>query len=255
MQLGGRQLSKVAGALLRREHYVAFAGMWEVYDHPLEMLRRYLTHQGSYPFQAGLKTPMGHTDVTLYTFHDVLTVNEIFCRQDYRVPRTVSRVVDFGSNIGLSALYFLTRNEHCRVRLYEPVPENIEKLKLTLKDYEARYVLEPIAVGLSDGDVEFGTEPSGRYGGIGKATGHSVRVPCRRADAVLSEILAEKDFGDIDLLKVDIEGLEAGLVASLSPGVLERVRAIDAEIEGMAPDLPGFKRDRYGPIVRWRRAG
>ena len=44
--------------------------------------------------------------------------------------------VDFGSNIGISALYFLTRNPSVQVYLFEPVPSNIERLRENLKGYE-----------------------------------------------------------------------------------------------------------------------
>ncbi len=44
-------------------------------------------------------------------------------------PRDISVVVDFGSNIGISALYFLTRNQDIKVYLFEPVPQNILRLK------------------------------------------------------------------------------------------------------------------------------
>ena len=40
-------------------------------------------------------------------------------------------VIDLGSNIGISALYFLTRNADCRVWLYEPVPRNVERCART----------------------------------------------------------------------------------------------------------------------------
>ncbi len=42
-------------------------------------------------------------------------------------------VVDIGSNIGISALYFLTRNPACRCWLYEPVPRNVERLRANLR--------------------------------------------------------------------------------------------------------------------------
>jgi FkbM family methyltransferase len=227
--------------------------MARVYDHPVQMLRRYLLKQGEYPFVARLKSPAGPLSVTLHSYHDLLTVNEIFCRGDYSIPGQLRTVVDFGSNIGISGLYFLTRNPDVRVKLFEPVPANIEKLRETLRAYESRYELFPVAVGTEEGEVDFGAEPTGRYGGIGKSTGTTFRIHCREANTVLAEILTRPGFAEIDLLKIDIEGLEGKVVSMLRPEVLAHLRWILAELEGTPPGLPGFGQDRCGPIARWHR--
>ncbi|HYQ43213.1 MAG TPA: FkbM family methyltransferase [Polyangiaceae bacterium] len=227
--------------------------MASTYDHPLEMLQRYLTGSGRYPFTARVKTPTGLLRIPLYSHHDLLTVNEIFCRKDYQAPEPVKRVVDFGSNIGISALYFLSNDPSARVHLFEPVPANVQRLRQTLQGYEARYHLHPVAIGVEDGEVEFGLEPTGRYGGIGQATTQSIRVPCCHVNTALAEIFQDPFFDQIDVLKIDIEGFEAKVVRAIAPEHLARIRNILAEIETEPPRLAGFDQDRYGPIVRWRR--
>ena len=72
------------------------------------------------------------------------TVNEVFCRQDYGADASIRAVVDVGSNIGISALYFLTRSPDCRAWLYEPVPRNVERLRGNLAGYEDRYALREV---------------------------------------------------------------------------------------------------------------
>ena len=69
----------------------------------------------------------------------MFTVNEVFCRRDYPVPPGARSVVDIGSNIGLSALFFLTRDESCRCWLYEPVPANVERLRANLRAFADRF--------------------------------------------------------------------------------------------------------------------
>ena len=253
MKIGGRKWSTVLKAIFHPEHYVALFGMMRRYDHPFEICRRYLFAQGSYPFFATVKTPVGRIQVKLYSHHDLLTLNEIFCRQDYPAFPSLSTVVDFGSNIGISALYFLTRNDRVRVKLYEPLPSNLEKLRETLKGYEGRFELFPVAVGTEDGEVLFGYEPSGRYGGIDRPLASKMKVPCRSANAILSEVLRQNGFSEIDILKVDIEGLESRVVESIHPEILRRVQAVYAEIEGPSPRLDGFRKRRYGPITQWTR--
>lgn len=256
MQIGGRNLSTIAHALLQKQHYIALLQMTRVYDHPLEMLARYLLKRGTYPMDVRLKTPVGVVTARLWTHHDLLTVNEIFCRGDYRCAPDVATVVDLGSNIGISALYFLTRNRTSRVHLFEPLPPNLEKLGHTLANYGDRVVLNPQAVGTENQEMDFGYESTGRYGGLERTDlTATIRVQCREVNGVLADVLAQSGVREIDVLKVDIEGYEAKVVRAISPEHLRKIRLIVAEIGDDAPDLPGFAKVRYGSVVRWSRRG
>jgi FkbM family methyltransferase len=207
--------------------YRAALNMFRGIDHPGRWLWRYVTGRGTYPASAIVSTPSGPRTVQMWTRHDLLTVNEIFFREDYGVSGRERVIVDFGSNIGLSALYFLTHAPEAELHLFEPVPFNVERLKAQLSGFEDRYVLHQVAVGAIDGEVSFGLEETGRYGGIGKAVGRPVSVPCRSAETVLAQIAAE--HGDIDLLKIDVEGHEQIILQCLSTEVLARIGKIYAE--------------------------
>ena len=84
---------------------------------PLDFLGRYVRNRGQYPAEFRIRTPIGPVTLTAFTPDDLLTINEIFFRGDYGDDRDAKVVVDFGSNIGISAAYFLTRNReafvHC----------------------------------------------------------------------------------------------------------------------------------------------
>src|SRR5262245_45844762 len=103
---GSRQ---VAHAIVSREHYVALFNMARHYPRFFDNLYRYLTGNGSYPYRVEVRTPTGVVRPTLYSHHDLLTLNEIFCRNDYPASPEIRTVVDVGSNIGINALYFLSR--------------------------------------------------------------------------------------------------------------------------------------------------
>src|SRR5688572_9903353 len=115
--------------------------MFRVYRSPVPALVRYTFGTGRYPVQIPVRTPLGWLSPTLYSHHDLLTLNEIFCRLDYAVGPTPRVVVDVGSNIGLSALYFLTRDPSVRCYLFEPVPQNVERLRGNLAGFEERFTL------------------------------------------------------------------------------------------------------------------
>jgi FkbM family methyltransferase len=227
MAKGKRSLKNILLAPFRFQHYVAALRAFVVLQKPMSGLARYLTSVGTYPTVVGIRTPLGVVHAHVFSHHDMLTVTEIFCRNDYPATANERVVVDFGSNIGISALFFLSRGSDVYCYLHEPLPFNIERLRQNLGPYEGRFHLAPIAVGLSDGTVEFGYEDSGRYGGIGLSRDKSIIVNCRDARNVISEILERHEY--IDILKIDIESLEKEILALLPASQLCRIRRIYIE--------------------------
>jgi FkbM family methyltransferase len=163
----------------------------------------------------------------LFSKDDILTVNEIFCRQDYRADESDLVCVDFGSNIGVSAAYFLTRSPSTFVYLFEPLPQNLGRLKDNLAQFQGRFELHEVAVGLRTGSVEFGWEETGRYGGIGRPLGKSMQVPCVDSNEVLDKVIMR--HGNVDILKIDIEALEPDLVERLPRSLARCIKRIYVE--------------------------
>ncbi len=85
-------------------HWATLARMFTTYTQPGAALRRYLGNRGAYPWQPILRTPMGAVQPALSNYHDLLTVNEVFCRRDYGSGKGVEVLVDIGANIGLAAV-------------------------------------------------------------------------------------------------------------------------------------------------------
>jgi FkbM family methyltransferase len=224
---GSRGVRRVLTAPFQRHHYRALMRLPVVCERPFDTLRRYLTSSGDYPHDVRVRTPVGVETVRTHAPADVRTVNEIFCREDYRCGTEIATVLDIGANIGVSGLYFLTRNEHARVWLYEPNPPNVTRLKENLAPYAGRIELHEAAVGVADGPVTFHVEPTGRYGGIEADTGETITVACRAIDAVVEEILATREW--IDVLKIDTEGYEFKTLNRLRPELARRIRLVYLE--------------------------
>ena len=231
-------------SLLQARHYYAIASSLGTYSNPIDGLRRYLLNSGEYPVKIGIRTPIGEIRPTLFHPDDMLTTNLVFCRRDYAALSDVRCVVDLGSNIGLSVLYFLSRNRYCRVWAYEPVPQNIQRFRLNVADFANRIMFEEVAVSNVSGVVEFGTEPTGIYGGIGQMTGNIISVPCRHINDVLTDVLAQNSV--IDILKIDIEGCEIPAFEAISPELLARIRVV--YLEGYPPPHYGFS--QRGNVAR-----
>jgi hypothetical protein len=82
-------------------------------------------------------------------------------------------------------------------------------------------------VALEDGTAQFGFEPTGRCGGIGKNTGSTITVECRNAINILSRILDQ--HGEIDVLKIDIETLEREILLAIPESLLPKIKKIYIE--------------------------
>ncbi len=248
--IGHRSLTQILSAFFGRHHYIALWNMVRFYPDFAENFQRYIFDSGNYPYHIRIRTPAaGIVQPILYSLHDLLTVNEVFCRHDYFADEKVQVVVDIGSNIGISALYFLTRNQTSRCYLYEPVPRNLARLKTNLAAHEARYVLEPVAVANKCSIVEFGTEPSGRYGGIGLELAETIQVPCVHINTVLEQVLDKEQR--IDILKIDTEGAELDIVQAIRREYLERIQRIYFESppqNRLYPDL--FEQKQYGGVCQ-----
>jgi FkbM family methyltransferase len=200
-------------ALFERRHYVAAANALAKVDAPVDFLKRYVTNGGTYPADITVRTPMGPITLATYSPDDVQTINEIFLRGDYDAPDDGQVVVDFGSNIGISAAFFLSRRADAVIYCHEPVPRNIERLKHNLAQFGSRVTLAETAVGLENGLVQFGWEPTGRYGGVGRE--------------VLAAIIAK--HGRINTLKIDIETLEAAVTSRIPPELSDRIDNVVVE--------------------------
>lgn len=229
MNIGKRNLNQFLKAIISRQHYIAFFNILKVCLNFFDVFVRYFFGKGDYPYSIKIKTPIGVITPVLYSYYDILTINEIFCRLDYKVDNKPKVVVDFGSNIGISALYFLTRNQDSKCYLFEPVSENIKKLKINLLDFNNRYVLEEVAVSNENGFKKFGVEEYGRCGGLLRKTGSYISVRCKNVNDILKDILDKEK--EISVLKIDTEGNELDIINAIEKKYLSKIKNIFFEVD------------------------
>lgn len=220
-------------ALLRKRNYVAFINSFRTYTRPFEGLHRYVYGSGVYPWTAGIRTPLGQGEILVPHPHDVRTVNEVFCRRDYgsTSPRVV---VDVGGNIGVSALYFLTRRPDSVVYVWEPNPGNIPALRANTAAFEDRCHVSEAALAPEAGIARFYADPIGRYSGLSdymsRPVGDQITVTCEAINDALRKVVQVE--GHIDLLKIDTEGSEEALIAAVDPALWEHINEVRYELPG-----------------------
>jgi FkbM family methyltransferase len=142
---------------------------------------------------------------------DLLALREVFASRDYELeldepPR---RIVDLGANIGAASVFFATRWPDARIHALEPDPGTFEWLAANTRPFP-RVSAERLAVAGRPGELRIRPSAwgdsltSSTLGGGGE--GHPV-------EAVTLDELVER-WGQIDLLKFDIEGMELETLAA-----------------------------------------
>jgi FkbM family methyltransferase len=247
--LNGRHPGLIIRNVVRPENYIALSRMSRTYERPMMVAYRYFLGRGSYPCLICVKTPIGSKSVTLFNSQDAVTLHEVFCREDYKSPSTPKVVVDIGSNIGLSALYFLTRSPSVYCELYEPDPRNIPKLFQNLKNFADRFTFHETAVANRQGTLSFAREPTGRYGSLETSTWVWTSPPSIQTDKIdvrvehINTVLrrAIALHGTVDLLKIDTEGSELSTVLAIDLSLRAHVRNIVIEWPDKHLKVDGFR--------------
>lgn len=134
-------------------------------------------------------------------------LDEIFVRENYKFhcQSDSPTIIDCGSNIGLSVLYFKSRYPHAVIHSFEPDPVAYEKLVANMEANGFKDVFTyKAAVWIEDGELVFETD--GSWGGHtgDDASSVGVTVKALKLDGFLDK--------HVDFLKMDIEGAESDVI-------------------------------------------
>lgn len=155
-------------------------------------------------------------------------------KAEYYVPPALKPkiIIDIGSNIGASIIYFHEKFPDARIFGFEPHPDtfgilqqNVGNLRgITVFNYGLGATNQRIAVPADK--VHFGGfNTRGHFKDRGYPAG-PVECEVRRLDDVLREI----GIAQVDLIKTDCEGSEADIFSTLSDEILHQCRWIVGEL-------------------------
>lgn len=167
---------------------------------------------------------------------DAFILGEVFEHEYYSLPLADAprTILDLGSNAGFSAVYFAKVYPGAQLACVEPVPGNLESLaiNLELNGVEARTFAA--AVDIADGDlwIELAKKDFGHKvaSPLSMGKGDTIRVQALSLETILTSLAWDR----IGLLKVDIEGHEARLLAENNEW-LHRVDAMCIECHEEMP--------------------
>ncbi|MFN8593685.1 MAG: FkbM family methyltransferase [Thermomicrobiales bacterium] len=162
---------------------------------------------------------------------------DVFAGHEYAFDMRVRHpyIIDAGAHVGVATHYFKHRHPHARVLAIEANPATFSLLRRNISHNGLDDVhLRHAALAPEAGEITFYTgtdgEQSSSWGDSairqpwhGEEATSAVRVPA----ITLSSLLTER----VDVLKLDIEGLETAVLAEAAPQ-LARVRRIVLEFHG-----------------------
>jgi FkbM family methyltransferase len=135
------------------------------------------------------------------------------------IPRLLnaeSLVYSVGVGSDISFDRALIERLGCQVHAFDPTP--LARAWIAQQDVSAQFHFHPIGLAASDGDVQFALPPRDDYdsyslpqAGVAQPL---ISCPVRR----LERLMADLGHGAPDLLKMDIEGFEFGVVEDILAG-------------------------------------
>lgn len=137
--------------------------------------------------------------------------------------RNGGTVVDLGMNLGGFSKWILHATP-CEVLGAEPVPDLFATLQELPRTRAVQVALSD-RVGLVDLAINPGSCAALSITSLGSQDAKRLSV----CSTTLERFLRDNDVGDIQLLKVDIEGGELGVLLNSPPAVLRRARQITCE--------------------------
>lgn len=212
---------------LRVRTYRTIASTLVRSSRPGDSLAHLVGGRGSYPWETLLRTPVGEVPLWVPSARDADEVARTFHRRDYGSGKP-QVVVDVGARAGISTAYFLSRSATTRVHVWEPCPLHLEVLRRNVAPFASRCTVHPVMLATTSG-----RKPA--VEGIGDA---------------LRGVLRLEDH--IDLLKVDVAGIDDHLITAIPLDVLPDI----CEIVHRVSD--GVRRHHphgHEPEYTWRLVG
>lgn len=253
LHIGKRNIFTFFARLLNIDNYLSILAFFKVHQDPFRSIFREVFSLGSYPKEIYFKTPIGKKKVTIYSINDFSTFNLIFCRQDYLISQKDKIILDVGSNIGLSALYWLTRNNKNIVYCYEPSSLNLMRLKQNLRQFKFRFFSYKEAVSNKNYSSFLNVENSGVYNSLSlKIMKKNGKEACkvRNINYCIQKIVSKHKR--IDMIKIDNEGEEVRTVSKINKKYWKYINCLNVDGMSVSKYVPkNFKCSKKGSAQRY----
>ena len=152
-------------------------------------------------------------------FADDQIFNEVILKRSYQglsQKHTVNRILDLGSNIGLSAISFLSEYPNAEIAVMEPDQDNYKMLQENTKSYnESKKRVHYFNAAVYNRETElFIDNPNVGSHGFRMAETRGRDDKASVQAVTINNLLTQLGWDQVDIIKVDIEGAEKELFSS-----------------------------------------
>ncbi len=162
---------------------------------------------------------------------DFCVFRQVMVFEQYRIKKLpkeeVKVIVDLGSNIGLSVLYFKAQYPDAQVIAVEPDKENFELMMKNVGRLPGVHCLNN-AIWNSSKLLGLYDSGGGEYSYLVKEESQQEKAAIR--SITINDIIDRYKLSEIDLLKIDIEGSEKELFSGNYQSWLPKVNCIVIEV-------------------------
>ena len=163
--------------------------------------------------------------------YDLKTFWQVFLHRCYSVRSTDRNIIDAGANIGLFTLYAARQAPNARILAIEPFPATFERLSQAMREHGLSDRVECLNCALCGSEEPRVMKPTSQPSQMQRVSTGDVQGGIPVAAQTLSRII-DRIEGEIDLLKVDIEGSEYEVLFNTDTKHLKRVRRMVLEYHG-----------------------
>lgn len=156
---------------------------------------------------AGYRVSASNLSSTLQMYEDIFVAESGAVQFSKADPL----IYDLGANIGLCSLYYKQKYPQARIKAFEAHPDVYRFLAKNIAQNELKHI-EAFneAIADKDGELSFHCDPGGQTSSIHKPL--SINTNEQKVPAARLKELIEAEEGDIDLIKMDIEGIETAVL-------------------------------------------
>ena len=225
IKIGKRPLSEVINRVFKKDLFEIIKNFFIVHKNPMQAMYEEFFTKGKYPKL--IETKIG-VKIKLFSYGDFSTFNLVFCRQDYLADKKINAVLDIGSNIGITAHYWLFKNPKVKIYCYEPSKKNFKRLTENTKKFKKNIKLKQSAVSNFNGYSKLYKSKTGVNDSIiDKVSENFEKIKVIKINDILKKIFS--NFKNLDILKIDTEGCEREILKSIDKKYFKKIRIINIE--------------------------
>lgn len=225
IKIGKRNISEVLKQIFSLNFINIIKRFFSVHENPIYAMINEFFSLGKYPKTINV---MKKYKIKLYSLHDFSTFNLIFCREDYFKPKNIKTVVDIGSNIGISALYWYIDNPNCKIYSFEPSSKNFIRQKSNTKNFKKNIIIKKVGISNKNEIIKLYLSKCGvNNSKIRIINAKNERVKLVNINDILEKIIVKSNT--IDVLKIDVEGLEENILRVIKKKYFNKIKVINIE--------------------------